>query len=84
MALRASNTHYRISEIQRRHFNRAAQRCGLGNDMESIIAEVIDATPSILERVAASLPATFPGKLFDTIASGMRKAAAQLEAMPPK
>jgi serine/threonine-protein kinase HipA len=52
--------------------------------MESIIAEVIDATPSVIDRVAASLPATFPGKLFDTIAAGLRKAAAQLEAMPPK
>jgi serine/threonine-protein kinase HipA len=84
MALKAANTHYRISEIQRRHFNLAAQRCGLGNDMESIIAEVIDATPSVIDRAGASLPAAFPGKLFDTIASGVRKAAAQLEAMPPK
>jgi serine/threonine-protein kinase HipA len=84
MALKAANTHYRISEIQRRHFNLAAQLCGLGNDMESIVAEVIDATPSVIDRVAASLPANFPDKLFDTIAAGVRKAAAQLEAMPPK
>jgi len=84
MSLKAKNKHYRIAEIERRHFNLVAHRCGLGADMESIIAEVIDATPSVIERVAAGLPKAFPSKLFDAITKGLRKAATQLEEMPSK
>ena len=80
MALRATSAHYRLSEITRRHFNLAAQRCGLGSDMEPILHEVIAATPGVVERVAASLPEGFPGKLFDVITKGLQKAAKQLEA----
>jgi serine/threonine-protein kinase HipA len=82
MALKATNKHYRIAEIQRRHFNLAAQRCGLGADMESTISEVIDATPAAIDRVAAELPKGFPAKLFDEITKRLRNAAKQLAAMP--
>ena len=83
LALRATHPHYRLSEITRRHFNIAAQRCGLGTDMEPIIAEVIAATPRVIERVTASLPENFPGKLFEAITKGLQKSAKQLEAMGP-
>jgi serine/threonine-protein kinase HipA len=41
MALRGKNTHYRLRDIQRRHFNDTAQKCGLGPDMEPVIDEVL-------------------------------------------
>jgi serine/threonine-protein kinase HipA len=78
MALRAKSPHYKLSEISRRHFNLAAERCGLGSDMEPIIEGVIAATPGVIDRVAASLPADFPGRLFDAIAKGLQRAAKQL------
>jgi serine/threonine-protein kinase HipA len=84
LALKATNKHYRIAEIQRRHFNLAAQRCGLGADMESIITDVIDATPSAIDRVGADLPKAFPSKLFDEITKNLRSAAKRLAAMPSK
>jgi serine/threonine-protein kinase HipA len=83
MGLQATRQHYRIAEMQRRHFNFVAQRCGLGANMESIIADVIEATPAVIERVASNLPEQFPSELFERITTNLRRAAERLAAMPP-
>jgi serine/threonine-protein kinase HipA len=82
MALRGANKHYRISEVQRRHFNHTAARCGLGANMETIISDVISRTPSVIESVAARLPDGFPPKLFESVTRRLRKAADEIAAMP--
>ncbi len=83
MALRGTNKHYRVAEIERRHFNMTAQLCGLGMDMEAIIADVVAKTPSVIENVGTRLPKSFPPALFDSVATGLQKASKQLERMPP-
>jgi serine/threonine-protein kinase HipA len=82
MALRGKHKHYRLHEITRRHFNHTAQRCGLGRDMEGIIADTLAKTPAVIERVGGNLPAGFPERLFDSITKGLRKSAERLESMP--
>jgi serine/threonine-protein kinase HipA len=82
MGLKATKKHYRIGDMQRRHFNLVAQRCGLGSDMEPIIAEVIESTPSVIEKVAEKLPETFPSKLFEQITTNLRDAAERMASMP--
>jgi len=79
MALRGKNTHYRIRDIQRRHFNATAQQCGLGQDMESIIEEVLAETPRVVGQVGASLPAGFPEDVFESITWGLIQSAKRLE-----
>jgi serine/threonine-protein kinase HipA len=81
MAVRGKNKHYRIAQIQRRHFNMMARRCGFGNDMEPIILEVIGETASIVDKVSRRLPKRFPAKVFDAVAKGLRQSARQLEEM---
>ena len=49
MALRGKNTHDRLRDIQRRHFNDTAQKCGLGPDMETVIDEVLSRVAGALE-----------------------------------
>lgn len=83
MALRGTQKHYRIVEVTRRHFNIVARQCGFDNDMESIIADVIARTPSVIERVGASLPSGFPEKLYYVVTKELQKAAKSIEAMPP-
>lgn len=83
MVLRGKNAHSMVAEIQRRHFNATARRCGLGPDMEGIIGEMLAATPGVIERVAAQLPADFPAQVLDTVTAGLREAARKLAAMPP-
>lgn len=82
MALRGKSAHYRLRDIQRRHFNESARRCGLGNDMEPIIQDTIDMTPKVLEQVGNNLPQDFPMDVFDTIAAGVQSMAKILREMP--
>ena len=83
MVLRGTHKHYRIAEITRRHFNLAAQQCGLGNNMEPIIADVIAKTPSVIESVGASLPSGFPEEIFGVVTTELQKAAKLIETMLP-
>ncbi len=82
MAVKGKNTHYRLRDIQRRHFNHMASLCGWGADMEDLIAEVMDRLPQVLRTVEAALPADFPAELFAALQQGMRAAAERLARMP--
>lgn len=83
MAVRGKGKHYRLIEIRRRHFNLTAQQCGLGLDMESIIADVIAKVPIAIERVSSKLPRGFPAELFESVTTGLRGAIDVLEKAPP-
>ena len=79
MAVRGDeNMHYRIYEIQRRHWNATATRNGLPGGGEEIINAVIARTPGALELAAAQLPKKFPVHVADSIIGGVRNAAQRL------
>jgi serine/threonine-protein kinase HipA len=78
MSLRGKHKHYHLHEIERRHFNAAAQHCKYHTDMEDILEAVIAATPGVIEQVGGQLPSGFPAELFDVIAGGLRNAAEKL------
>ena len=69
MALHAKNNHYRIADIQRRHWNAVAKSNSLGSDFEVVIQRIADMTPAVIESVAGNLPFDFPsvvsGRIFD-------------------
>ncbi|MBI2393987.1 MAG: hypothetical protein HYV09_30735 [Deltaproteobacteria bacterium] len=73
MALRGAKKHYRIEEIDRRHFNATARLCGLGTDMDGIIEEVVSNTPRVIDEVAAALPSGFPKAVFEAVTKGLKK-----------
>ncbi len=75
MALRGTKKHYRIDEIRRRHFDETARACGLGGEMEAIIAEVVAKTPAVIDAVAAALPKGFPEAVFESVTKGLAKSA---------
>lgn len=80
MAVRAGNAHYRMAEIQRRHWNATAKRNALGNDFETVIRHFVESTPEVLKRVAAQLPAGFPDAVSGPILEGLEKQVQQLSA----
>jgi len=84
MALHGKSKHYRVADIRRPHFNATAHRCGLGLDMEAIIAATIENTSAVIDRVEAELPPRFPARVFETITSGLRRSARALSLMAPK
>ncbi|CAM3941653.1 Serine/threonine-protein kinase HipA [Bordetella tumbae] len=82
MAVKGKNTHYRLRDIQRRHFNHTAALCGWGPNMEDVITAVLDQLPGILDTAANDLPAEFPEDVFTAIRDGMEQAAERLARMP--
>ncbi|MHB1085039.1 MAG: HipA domain-containing protein [Thiobacillus sp.] len=79
MAVRGNKPHYRIKDIQRRHFNATAQQCGIGQDMEAIIEEVLAEAPRVVQHVGANLPAGFPEDVFESITQGLIQSARRLQ-----
>jgi len=82
MAVRGTTKHYRVAEIERRHFNMTARQCGLGTDMDPVIADVLAKTTAVIEKVRATLPKGFPANLFDAVTTRLQKAAKQIERIP--
>jgi len=71
MAVRAKNAHYRMANIQRRHWNGVAKANGMGEDFEPAIEQFITRTPVVLEAVSARLPAGFPIAVSEPIFNGL-------------
>ena len=82
MSVRGKNKHYFIKDIQRRHFNAMAVQCGLGLSAEALIADILAATPAVIDSVQKGLPAGFPQRVVDAILTGLSKSAKRLETMP--
>ncbi|ALK32737.1 type II toxin-antitoxin system HipA family toxin [Burkholderia plantarii] len=80
MAVRGTHKHYGWQEIRTRHWIAQGRRCGLGEQtVRALIGELVAATPSVIDEVAALLPADFPGDLADAIFTGLRTQARQME-----
>jgi serine/threonine-protein kinase HipA len=82
MAVTGKNRHYLLKDIQRRHFNAMAPKCGYGENAEPLIEEILERVPGAVAEVAAKLPAGFPQRVADKILGGIRDAAGRLAAMP--
>lgn len=78
MAVRSRNAHYRMQDIQRRHWNAVARRNAMGPDFEDVIEEVLLKTPQVVAEVSAQLPEGFPAAVSDTIFEGITRQAAKL------
>lgn len=66
-----TNKHYRVHEIQPRHFRQTAETAGLPDDLvDFALDQISNALPDAIERVCALLPADFPADIRDSIAEG--------------
>lgn len=81
MAVRGKNPHWKMRDVQRRHWIDSAKRNGLGDSAPSLIDDMVQMTPSVIEQVDAMLPAQFPARVADSIFGGLRDAAERLARM---
>lgn len=79
MAMHATRPHYRVRDIQRRHFDLLARQIGLGSNADAIIGEVLAATPGVIETVQRRLPRAFPQHVLDAVLKGLADSAKRLE-----
>ena len=77
MAVLGKNRHYRMAEIECRHWLETAKRCGMPG-MRSIIADILDQTPRVLDEVRAEIPKLFPEPVAEAILNGLKIQAGQL------
>jgi serine/threonine-protein kinase HipA len=75
MALRAKNAHYKIREIQARHWLNLAQSCGAAGVWQKMVTMTED-VDSALNRVQAILPPDFPASVWNSVRNGVRSQAA--------
>jgi serine/threonine-protein kinase HipA len=59
-----------------------AAQCGLGENAEPLIKDILAATPTVIASVQQDLPKGFPQHTLNAILKGLMKSAKQLEAMP--
>lgn len=78
MAFRTKNAHYKIEGIYPRHFRTVAGKLGLTGEIDSILAEILDATPKVISQTNAMLPAGFPQQVAETIYDGLRNSARKI------
>ncbi|VAW69342.1 Toxin HigB / Protein kinase domain of HipA [hydrothermal vent metagenome] len=75
MALRGKNNHYKWHEMMGRHWLDEAKRGYFPeSEMKNIMEETIRGLDTVIEQVAAKLPAGFPDEISSTIFDGMKKA----------
>jgi len=79
MAFRSKNAHYKLREIQPRHFKSTAEKLGLAGEVDAILTEILAATPSVISSVDALLPAKFPQQLAETIFDGLERSAETIQ-----
>jgi serine/threonine-protein kinase HipA len=73
MGVKAGNMHYRLGEIQPRHWQRLAAAPGSGVWGRMVaMAESVDA---VLPDIEAALPENFPRPLFRSVATGLKRHA---------
>ncbi|HEY9146390.1 MAG TPA: HipA domain-containing protein, partial [Thiobacillus sp.] len=82
MAIRSTNAHWKMKEIQRRHWLALGKRHGVleddGRDIEAILDDLIDRTPGVLAEIEAGLPKGFPDPVAGPVLQGLERAARQL------
>lgn len=79
MAVRTRNAHYRMGEIQRRHWNEVAKANAVGPNFEAVIQKLITLTPAVIDSVSSELPPEFPNVVSDRIFAGLVRQAKRLE-----
>ncbi|MEF7615119.1 type II toxin-antitoxin system HipA family toxin [Aquincola sp. MAHUQ-54] len=82
MAVRAKNAHWKMREIQRRHWLAVGERHGVvtadGRGAAFVLDELVARTAETAASVRASLPEGFPTALADSVLDGLHAAAEKL------
>jgi serine/threonine-protein kinase HipA len=83
MAPRGKTKHYKLQQIQRRHFNSTARLIGVGENAEPLLGDILASTPAVISRVQTKIPKQFPQQVLESVLQGLENSAKRLAAMPP-
>ena len=81
MVVRGKSAHYRLNEIQRRHWRALAESTGLPR-MWAAMQEHVEAMGPAIDKLEAKLPSGFPDRVFETIRDGVRRQVRSFQSAP--
>lgn len=74
-----NRNHYRVHEIQLRHYFQSARKAGVPNSMvDEAIQQLATNLPAAIENVADTLASDYPAGLLDSIAKGATERCAMI------
>lgn len=79
MAVRSRNAHYRLLELQPRHWRLLAMHSGVEGAFDRMLA-LVQSVPEALRQVESQLPADFPESVWLAIRQGMLSQCERFEA----
>ena len=82
MAVVASDRHYLLKDVQRRHFNAMAGRFFQRESAEDLIADILQRVPAAIDAVTGRLPKGFPDQVASAVIGGLHQSAEKLGRMP--
>ena len=84
MAVRGKNAHWKVTDIQRRHWVAVGTRHGVvtldGQPADALLDDLAARTPEVIARVRPVLPEGFPQALANSILQGLELASQRLRA----
>ncbi|WP_425306154.1 type II toxin-antitoxin system HipA family toxin [Cupriavidus gilardii] len=82
MAVRSRNAHYKMREIQRRHWVAVGERHGVitpdGRSAQYVVDDLAQRAPRVVQTVREQLPANFPEQLANCVLDGVLSEAEKL------
>jgi len=82
MAIRGKSRHYRLREIHPRHWHELAIRIGLPGLWDRM-RNLVESADAHVAAVKARLPSSFPERVIDAIAAGVKQQSAAFMATAP-
>ena len=82
MAIRGKSRHYRLREILPRHWHELALRTGIPGLWDRM-RNLVESADAHVAAVQAQLPSSFPDRVIETIAAGVKQQAAAFIATAP-
>lgn len=84
MAVRGKNAHWKMNDVQRRHWLAVGARYGVvtadGQAVEALLDDLVARTPEVIAQVRQALPDGFPQALASSILQGLEQASLRLRA----
>lgn len=78
MAVEGRSRHYLWHSVSRRHWEETARRCGAASELPSLIDELLERTPHVIDQVGKQIPGGFPDLVATPVLEGLRRSAAAL------
>lgn len=82
MAIRASDVHWKMKEVQRRHWLAIGRKYGvlddIGRTVDALVEKIVKRTPFVIASIESTLPAGFPASVSEPVLFGLQEGAIRL------